>query len=187
MKEKNAHGVRGLPVTVGLDQHPEDKLASLLPLTILMHLLGYLLHECRDDCVGVVLYYNPNLVWFAHCHPYIIFNSFIHLFVSFFANNYLYYILYNSIPIHIRVVDRNTVISIHSIAYAITKWCPMRSLNVGVLRSPSKPVLFHLNINSRCTTHKEFLPCSGMIAGAKALAWLKKKGRTKAHYACSIQ
>ena len=86
-----------------------------------IHLLGYLLHECRDGCVGVVLYYNPNLVWLAHCHPYIIFNSFIHLFVSLFANNYLYYILYNSISTHMRAVDRNRVISIYSIAYPIAK------------------------------------------------------------------
>ena len=40
VKEKNAHGGGGLPVTVGLDQHPADKQASLLSLALLtLHVL----------------------------------------------------------------------------------------------------------------------------------------------------
>ena len=103
VKEKSEHG-GGLPVTVGLDQHPADKQASLLSLAFLtLHVL--------------LMYDEESQRW-----------------------------------------------------------------------STKKPFQdSHLNIISRCTTHKELLPCSGMIPGVKALAGLKKKGRTEAHYACSIQ
>ena len=40
VKEKSAHGGGGLPVTVGLDQHPADKQVSLLSLALLtLHVL----------------------------------------------------------------------------------------------------------------------------------------------------